>query len=93
MDDQRLIPDAFLAVYRDARGRLSESRDTLLARHEWCEDLCQMLAERVQWLHQDHGVDAAELAARVVNSLPDAEGLHAGERDWVQARLAELLNG
>ena len=39
------IPPSFEAVYRDARHRLTVSRDTFRARYELCEDMAQMLVE------------------------------------------------
>ncbi|MEK8087910.1 hypothetical protein WNB94_15995 [Aquabacterium sp. A3] len=93
MDDQRLIPDAFLAVYRDARGRLLIRHEELLARHECCEDLCQALLEQVRWLPSEHGVPAGELAERVLGSVQNPLLLRDVERPWAIGRLTELLNG
>ena len=38
-DNQTFVPDSFIALYSDARGRLTAPRETIAARHEFCEDM------------------------------------------------------
>lgn len=91
MTDQRVVPEAFMDAHRDDRGRLTLGWEALVSRHEWCEDLCQALLEQVQWLQHDHGITPDELASRVIGSLSDPTLMIEAERQWAQARLAELL--
>lgn len=91
-DDQRFVPEAFWALYRDDRGRLLLPREQVLERHECCEDLCQALLEQVRWLPAEHGVSGSELAERVLSSVHSPVLLRDEERPWAIGRLTELLN-
>jgi hypothetical protein len=90
-EDQRFVPDSFLALHRDARQRLSLPWEELVARHEWCEDFCQASDDQVRWLLTEHGLTPDELAASVVERVPAPDWLNDAERGWVSSRLAELL--
>jgi len=92
-DDYQIhIPPSFEAVHRDARGRLSVSRDEFRARYELCEDMAQMLVERCQAVHHDQGVDEEQILERTQAGLASAEsGFTEAEAAWVVTRLAELL--
>ena len=46
-EDQRFVPDSFLALHRDARQRLSLPWEELVARHEWCEDFRSSIASHL----------------------------------------------
>lgn len=86
------IPPSFEAVYRDARHRLTVSRDTFRARYELCEDMAQMLVEPSQAVHHDQGVEEDEILSRTHAGLANAEsGFSEAEALWVVIRLAELL--
>lgn len=86
------IPPSFEAVYRDARHRLTVSRDEFRARYELCEDMAQLLVERSQAVHHDQGVEEDEILARTQAGLASAEsGFSPAEALWVVIRLAELL--
>lgn len=92
-DCQIFIPDSFLALYRDTRGRLTVPQATLRDRYEVCEDLANHLVQHCQGLHVEIGVDEQEVLRRCHLGLcsPDA-GVSEAEAGWVVTRLAELLN-
>lgn len=92
-DDYQIhIPPSFEAVYRDARHRLTVSRDSFRARYELCEDMAQMLVEPSQAVHHDQGVEEDEILARTQAGLASVEsGFNEAEARWVVIRLAELL--
>lgn len=92
-DDYQIeIPPSFMALYTDARHRLTVSLAQLRARYELCEDLAQQLIESAQHIHHDLGVTQDEVMDRLHAGLRVPEsGLEATEADWVLQRLAELL--
>ena len=86
------IPPSFEAVYRDARHRLTVSRDEFRTRYELCEDMAQLLIEPSQAVHHDQGVEEDEILSRTQAGLASAEsGFSEAEARWVVIRLAELL--
>jgi hypothetical protein len=95
------LPASFQALYADARGRLQAPLSEVRIRYEWCEDLAQLLAERVGIQPQDGWQDQQRLLAQCRNGLGEGgEGGEgganpaaqtAGEVDWIVRRLAELL--
>lgn len=92
--NQIAIPPSFVALYvPSGRIKPTESRQTIAARYEFCEDLAQMLTETA--LNQLHGLhitetDVLERVSRGLTS-PGAETT-AAEAQWIITRLAELLN-
>ena len=92
-DCQIFIPDSFLALYRDPRGRLTVPQTRLRDRYEVCEDLAQHLVQRCQGLHVEIGVDEQDVLQRCHQGLCSADsGVSSAEASWVVTRLAELLN-
>ena len=92
-DNQILIPPSFLALYSDARGRLSERVDTVRARYELCEDLASHLVDQAQLLYHTQVPSESEILLRIhagLGSGPQA-AVSAAEAGWITARLAELL--
>jgi hypothetical protein len=92
-DDYQIpIPPSFDALYRDARGRLTEPLAIYRARYELCEDMAQQLVERAQAAHHDIGLPEDDVLRRCHAGIAAPEtGLSAAEADWVTLRLAELL--
>lgn len=91
-DSQVVLPESFIALYRvPGRLKLSAPRAEIAERHEFCDDLAQMLTERAQTLLWELGVTEADVLQRVGQGLLDA-GLQGGEPAWVLRRLAELLD-
>jgi hypothetical protein len=91
-DNQTFIPDSFIALYRDARNRLTAPRETIAARYELCEDLANLLTEHCSTVHFRDGVDEATVLGRCHQGLlaPPAT-VEAPEAEWVLRRTAELL--
>ena len=91
-DNQILVPPSFMAVYTDARGRLTEKADAVRTRYELCEDLAGHLVEHAQTLYHVQAPSEAEVLRRMHAGLADGgAGLAPGEAAWVVSRLAELL--
>jgi len=91
-DNQILIPDSFVALCTDARGRLRTPVQQLRERYELCEDLAQHLTEHCRGIHVEIGVDEQEVLQRCEQGLVSPDGVvSAAEAQWVVTRLAELL--
>lgn len=92
-DNQILVPPSFVALYTDARHRLSVPARELAARYELCEDLAQHLTDHCRGVHIDIGADAQDVLQRCLAGLlqPDS-GVSEAEARWTVTRLAELLN-
>ena len=92
-DDQILIPPSFEALYRDARGRLTLTREDFRQRYELCEDMAQMLTEPSQGRLHEMGLSEDLILARTRDGLCAGEGaaFSADEAAWIATRLAELL--
>jgi hypothetical protein len=92
-DNQIHIPTSFLAVYADARGRMTEKADAVRARYELCEDLAGHLVEHAQTLYHVQAPSETEILLRIHAGLCTAEsGVSVDEATWITTRLAELLN-
>lgn len=92
-DNQIHVPPSFLAVYSDARGRLTERADMVRTRYELCEDLAGHLVEQAQTLYHVQAPSEAEILRRIHAGLANAEsGVSTAEAAWIATRLAELLN-
>ena len=91
-DNQIHVPPSFLAVYSDARGRLTERADVVRARYELCEDLAGHLVEQAQTLYYS-GNSSEEGVLLGFHAGLAAEGsvVSRAEAGWVVQRLAELL--
>ena len=95
MDDvnQIHVPPSFMAVYSDARGRLTASANEVRTRYELCEDLAGHLVEQAQTLYHVQAPSEAEILRRIHAGLCAAEsGVSPAEATWIATRLAELLN-
>ncbi|MEN9416422.1 MAG: hypothetical protein RI988_42 [Pseudomonadota bacterium] len=95
-DSQIVIPEAFIDLFRPAgaqgRYRLTETRDVIAARHEFCEDLAQMLTETAQDQLHALGVTPEDVLERIARGLRSPESpVSAPEAGWVVGRLAEVL--
>ncbi|RYF78198.1 MAG: hypothetical protein EOO29_20025 [Comamonadaceae bacterium] len=92
-ESQLHVPPSFVALYSDARQRLTVSAAQLYQRSELCEDLAQALVDTA--LTQSHGgtvSDEAVLARCHAGLLQEGSGLSPAEARWVTQRLAELLH-
>ena len=91
-DNQTFVPDSFIALYRDARNRLTVPRETIAARYELCEDMAALLTDHCSTVHFRDGVDEAQVLQRVHRGLlAPPTTLAAFEAEWVVRRTAELL--
>ena len=91
-DNQIHVPPSFMAVYSDARGRLTDTADAVRQRYELCEDLAGHLVEHAQTLYHVQAPSEAEILRRIHAGLCTAEsGVSTAEATWVATRLAELL--
>jgi hypothetical protein len=92
-DNQTLVPDSFIALYRDARQRLTATRETIATRYELCEDLANLLTDHASTIHFRDGVDESEVLRRCHAGLLTApSSVEVAEAEWVVRRTAELLN-
>ncbi|WP_422843453.1 hypothetical protein [Acidovorax sp. M2(2025)] len=92
-DNQIHVPPSFMAVYSDARGRLTASANEVRTRYELCEDLAGHLVEQAQTLYHVQAPSEAEILRRIHAGLCAAEsGVPVPEATWITTRLAELLN-
>ena len=91
-ENQTHVPDSFLALYRDARDRLTAPRETIAARYEFCEDLANLLTDRCSTVRFRDGVDETTVLTRCHRGLlaPPAS-VEPPEAAWVVRRTAELL--
>jgi hypothetical protein len=95
-DSQIVIPEAFIDLFRPAGAqaayRLTQTRDVIAARHEFCEDLAQMLTETAQERLHALGVTPEDVLERIQRGLLAPESpVSAPEAGWVAGRLAEVL--
>jgi hypothetical protein len=92
-DSQILIPESFIALYRQpGRLKLTAGRDEIAARHEFCDDLAQMLTDQAQTKLWELGVTEADVLERMFRGLSVEDSVvNATEAWWVTTRLAELL--
>lgn len=87
------LPESFARLYRAPGGRrFTRPVREVHERHEFCEDLAQMLVDTARDKLFALGVAEADVLARIEQGLL-AEGapVDAAEARWVVTRLAELL--
>ena len=91
-ENQTAVPESFIALYRDARNRLTAPRETIAARYELCEDLANLLTDHCSTVHFRDGVDEGTVLGRVHQGLlAPPTTVAAPEAEWVVRRTAELL--
>lgn len=92
-DDYQIeLPPSFLALYTDARHRMTIPLATVRAQYEVCEDLANHMVEHCHGVHRDIGVAQDEVLIRCHRGLLTPEsGVSHPEADWIVTRLAELL--
>lgn len=95
-DSQIVVPEAFVDLFRppgaDRSRRPLETREVITARHEFCEDLAQMLSETARDRLFALGITEADVLERIRCGLLEAGSpVSAREAGWVVGRLAEVL--
>ncbi len=91
-ENQTPVAESFVALFLDARQRLTAPRATIAQRYELCEDLANLLTEHCSTVHFRDGVDETTVLERCRQGLlaPPAT-VDASEAEWVTRRTAELL--
>jgi len=91
--NQLQLPPSFIALFLPpGRMRPTESREYMLARYEFCEDLAETLVERARTLLWQLGVAEEDVLERIQAGLAgEGSGLEPREAGWVACRLAEIL--
>ena len=91
-ENQTQVPESFIALYRDARDRLTAPRETIAARYELCEDLATLLTDHCSTVHFRDGLDEATVLSRChAGLLASPTTVEPPEAEWVVRRTAELL--
>ena len=91
-ENQVRVPESFIALYRDARDRLTAPRETIAARYELCEDLANLLTDHCSSVHFRDGLDEATVLSRChAGLLVSPTTVEPPEAEWVVRRTAELL--
>ena len=92
-ENQIVVPPSFIALFVPP-GRLkpTETRETIAARYELCEDLAQMLTEHALTKRFELGVAEDDVLERVLAGLHTGGVVSVDEARWVVRRLAELLD-
>jgi hypothetical protein len=92
-DSQVFVPESFIALYRlPGRQKLGAPRSEIAQRHEFCDDLAQMLTEQAQTKLWELDVTEADVLERMRRGLSDEGSVLSNEEAvWVTTRLAELL--
>lgn len=91
-DNQIIVPSSFIAVYSDARQRLSEPAAVVRQRYELCEDLACQLVGHAQTLYHAEAPSESGILRSIHAGLSNPEsGFSGAEATWVVLRLAELL--
>ena len=86
------VPPSFIALFVDARKRLTIPLRELRQRYEACEDLAQQLIDHAEQLRHASDLPGRDVLERIRAGLA-AEGsaFNADEATWIARRLAELL--
>ena len=92
-DSQISVPPSFVELFRlPGRQRLSEPLAQIAARHEFCEDLAQMLVDRAGAKRFELGITEDDVLLRMHAGLRvEGAPVSPAEAWWVTQRLAELL--
>lgn len=95
-DSQIVVPEAFVDLFRppgtDRTRRPVETREVIAARHEFCEDLAQMLSETARDKLFALGITEPDVLERIGRGLLEpGSPVSEAEAGWVVGRLAEVL--
>ena len=93
---QIVVPEAFVDLFRplgaDRYRRPLESWEVIASRHEFCEDLAQVLSETAGDKLFALGITEADVLDRIRRGLLEpCSPVSAPEAGWVIGRLAEVL--
>ncbi len=87
------VPQSFIDLYVEpGRVKPVASREQIAERHEFCEDLAQLLAQRAGEIRADLGITRQDVLERMRLGLFDDDSeVETREAQWVWTRLLELL--
>ena len=88
------VPPSFIALHlKPGRVKPAIGWDEMAVRHEFCDDLAQMLTDAARMKQWDLGLDESTVLERMRDALAGAAEpvVSAPEAQWVACRLAELL--
>jgi hypothetical protein len=93
-ENQIVVPPSFVALFVEpGRVKPSASRQHILARYEFCEDLATMLMDHAKSQLWALCVAEEDVLERIHRGLiSDGAGVETVEATWVTRRLAELLD-
>jgi hypothetical protein len=93
-ENQIVVPPSFVTLFVEpGRVKPNASRQHILARYEFCEDLATMLMDHAKNQLWELGVAQADVLERIHRGLlSDGAGVEPVEAKWVTRRLAELLD-
>ena len=92
-DNQIIIPPSFIALFVEpGRIKPSATKEHILERYDFCEDLASMLTETASNKLWELGITESDVLSRMHQGLVVADiGVNEAEAQWVITRLAELL--
>jgi HipA-like C-terminal domain len=92
-DSQIVVPPSFVALFIEpGHAKPNASREEILQRYDFCEDLATMLMETARTKLWELGVTELDVVARIHRGLRGGDvGVTEAEAGWVARRLAELL--
>ncbi|WP_425261087.1 ATPase with chaperone activity [Rubrivivax sp. RP6-9] len=93
-DSQIVVPPSFVALFvPPGRIKPTAPRAVIAQRHEFCDDLAQLLMEPARTQQFSLGITELDVLERMhAGLLGDAAVVSADEARWVVCRLAELLD-
>jgi hypothetical protein len=91
---QIVVPPDFIALFvPPGRSKPTASHAHIAQRHEFCDDLAQLLMEPARTQQFSLGITETDVLERMhAGLLGDAAVVSTDEARWVVCRLAELLD-
>jgi hypothetical protein len=90
-DCQLQIPSSFADIHR-THTRLKPDWTAVAERHEWCEDMAQLLTEQASQVLVRLGITEGDVLRKMLQGLLAEEArLSELEALWVVCRIGELL--
>ncbi len=92
-ESQIFVAPSFIALFIEpGRTKPSATREHIAARHEFCEDLANLLTEHASAKLFELGVTELDVLERIQRGLVTGDAsVSPDEAEWVIRRLAELL--
>jgi hypothetical protein len=92
-ESQIVVPPAFIALFMvPGRAKPAAPRQEIAQRHEFCEDLAQVLSEHARAKLWELGIAEEDVLERIHRGLAAGQaGVSPAEAGWVMGRVAELL--